>query len=146
MCKNVGAPLVGARHARAATRAAPTVCIFLLFAMLSGCAGMEVTYVPLKAGHFPSVRPAREIPVLTGTVDEPYEELGIIIVRKSVGSLEEEIMEKFQEEAMVRGAEAVIKVQAEKKPLFSVGPFFFSFPFPGIEARGVAIRFIKRKQ
>lgn len=123
-------------------RFAPLIFLFLL---VSGCFGMQVSYVPLKPGNFPTVRQARDIPVVTGTLPGPYEELGIIIVRKSFGSLEEEIMEEFKEEAMMHGAEAVINVQAEKQPFLSIGPFFLSFPFSGIEARGVAIRFKQEK-
>lgn len=106
-----------------------------------GCMGIQVTYIPLKQGYFPAVRQAKDISVITGIFREPYEELGIILIRKGPGSLEEEMMDKFREEAMIRGAEAVIKVRAEKHAIFSLAPFFISFPFQGIEARGVAIRF-----
>lgn len=76
----------------------------------------------------------------------PYEELGIILVRKYPGALEEEIPEAFREEARKRGADAVIRVRAEKRVLFSLVPFFISFPFQGIEAKGVAVRFKKEKE
>ena len=82
--------------------------------------------------------------MLTGVPVEPYDELGVILVRKYPGSLEEEMIEKFQEEAARRGADAVIKMKTSRQPLFSIGPFFFSFPFPGIEAEGVAVRFKKK--
>lgn len=36
-----------------------------------------------------------EIPVVTGNLRNPYEELGIILVRKYPGALEEEIQEAF---------------------------------------------------
>lgn len=119
------------------------VLLVAIMGMLSGCAGIQVTYVPLKPGYFPPTRPLKEIPVVTGTFQKPYEELGIILIRKYPGSLEEEIQEKFREEAMMRGAHAVIKVRATKQSVFSLVPFFFSFPFSGIEAKGVAIRFLK---
>ena len=121
--------------------------LFLLALLLTAvgtfwaCAGVQVTYVPLKEGVFPPVRPAKDIPVLTGTLSDPYEELGIILIRKYPGSLEEEISDKFREVARLRGADAVIHVRAAKHPFFSISPFFFSFPLQGIEARGVAVRF-----
>ena len=122
------------------------VYFILVLSVLTGC-GIQSNYVPLKQGVFPpaSLRQAKDIQVTTGTPSEPYEELGIIMLRKSPGALEEEIVEKFQEEAMRRGADAVIKVVTSRRPFFSIGPFFFSFPFPGIEAEGVAIRFKKEK-
>lgn len=55
------------------------------------------------------------------------------------------MIEKFREEARMRGAEAVIKVETKKEPFFSIGPFFFSIPFYGIESKGVAVRFKKEK-
>lgn len=113
-----------------------------LLIFLSGC-GIQSSYIPLKQGSFPPRRPAKEIQVLTGNLSEPYEELGVILLRKSPGALEEEMIEKFQEEAMQRGADAVIKMKTSRQPIFSIGPFFFSFPFPGIEAEGVAVRFKK---
>lgn len=118
-----------------------TSLIFLAFFL--GCTGLQVTYVPLKQGHFPPVRQAKDIPVITGTFREPYEEVGIILIRKGPTALEEEMMDRFREEAMLRGADAVIKIRAEKHAIFSLAPFFISFPFQGIEARGVAIRFKK---
>ena len=105
-----------------------------------------MTYIPLKEGYPPAIRQAKDIAIVTGTFKEPYEELGIILVRKYPGSLEEEIMDKFREEAKKRGADAVIEVRAVKQSFFSLAPFFFSFPFQGIEARGVAIRFKNEKK
>ena len=112
----------------------------LALGTFSACAGIQVTYVPLKEGIFAPVKAAKDIPLVTGTMSQPYEELGIILIRKYPGSLEEEISDKFREVAMRHGADAVIQVRAEKRPIFSISPFFFSFPLPGIEARGVAVR------
>lgn len=122
------------------------VGLFAFLVVLAGCAGIQATYIPLKPGYFAPVRQAQDIPVTTGVLKEPYEELGIILVRKAPGSLEEEIQEKFREEAMTRGADAVIKVRANKQSVFSLSPFFFSFPFQGIEAKGVAVRLKSHSQ
>lgn len=121
------------------------ISLFAGIGILSSCAGIQVTYVPLKEGYFPP-RPAAEIPVVTGNLRNRYEELGIILVRKYPGALEEEIPEAFREEARKRGADAVIRVRAEKRMIFSLAPFFISFPFQGIEAKGVAVRFKKEKE
>lgn len=116
--------------------------VFILpLIFLSGCAGIQTTYIPLKQGTFPPRRPLKEVAVMTGDLKEPYEELGVILLRKYPGALEEEMVEKFQEEANLRGADAVIKMKTERRPIFSIGPFFLSFPFPGIEAEGVAVRY-----
>ena len=114
-----------------------------LLIFLSGCAGIQSSYLPLKEGAFPPRRSAKEIPVVTGDLKEPYEEIGVILLRKYPGALEEELIDKFKEEAALRGADAVIKMKTERRPFFSIGPFFFSFPFPGIEAEGVAVRLRK---
>ena len=117
----------------------------IFFALLAGCAAIQSTYIPLQKGTLPPTHKAAEIQVLTGVPVEPYDELGVILVRKYPGSLEEEMIEKFQEEAARRGADAVIKMKTSRQPLFSIGPFFFSFPFPGIEAEGVAVRYKKKE-
>ena len=119
--------------------------IFVL-AILSGCEGLQVNYVPLKEGVYLPSRRAEEIAVLTGSVEKPYEELGVILIRKYPGSLEEEIHEAFRQEAMSRGADAVIHVEMEKQPVFSLSPFIFSLPFPGIVARGTAVRYKKEEK
>ena len=111
--------------------------------LLSACAGIQVTYMPLKEPHYAPVRPAKDIILVSGTVPEPYEELGIIMIRRYPGSLEEEVADKFREVARMKGADAVIQIRAERQPVFSLSPFFFSFPFPGVEARGTAVRFKK---
>ena len=123
----------------------PKTVLLIGLAFVAGCAGIQVTYVPLKSGYFSPRHAVQDIAIVTGTYSEPYDELGIILIRKYPGSLEEEIMDKFREEAMARGADAVIKIQAVKQSVFSLTPFFFSFPFPGIEAKGVAIRFKEKK-
>lgn len=120
-------------------------CFFLTLSFLSGCSGIQSTYIPLQKKAFAPIRKAAEIQVLTGVPEEPYEELGVILIRKYPGSLEEEMIEKFQEEAARKGADAVIKMKTSRQPLFSIGPFFFSFPFPGIEAEGVAVRYKKKE-
>ena len=125
--------------------------IFILsLALLSGCAGIQSSYIPLREGNFPPRRAPKEISVMTGDPKEPYEEIGVILLRKFPGALEEEMVEKFQEEARLRGADAVIKMETSRRPFFSIGPFFFSFPFPGLEAEGVAVRYkdapVKKEQ
>ena len=122
------------------------VGILSLLFVSSGCSGIQATYIPLREGHFQPTRPAKDISLIAGDFKEPYEELGIIIVRKYPGSLEEEIQEKMREEAVMRGADAVIRIRAEKQSFFSLSPFFLSFPFPGIEVKGVAIRFKKEEK
>lgn len=117
----------------------------LLVTLLSGCEGIQINYIPLKAGTYLPRQKAENIPVLTGTVDEPHEELGVILIRKYPNSSDEEIQEAFRNEAMVRGADAVIHVEVEKATVFSLSPFIFSLPFPGVEARGTAIRYQKEK-
>ena len=113
----------------------------IVFFIFSGCGGVQTTYIPLQSRFYPPTKPAKEIPVVTGTFKGSYEELGIILVRKYPGSLEEEIVDEFRQEAMMRGADAVIKVRATKQAFFSLSPFFITFPFSGIEAKGVAIKF-----
>ena len=119
------------------------VLVFLL--VLAGCEGIQINYVPLKMGTYLPRQKAENIPILTGTVDEPYEELGVILVRKYPGSEEAEMQEAFRNEAMTRGADAVIHMEVEKATVFSLSPFIFSLPFPGVEARGTAIRYKKEK-
>lgn len=118
----------------------------LLLLLLAGCAGIDVSYVPLKDGTYLPRQQAEKIPILTGTVEEPHEELGIILIRKYPGSEGREIQRAFREEAMVRGADAVIHVTVEKQTVFSLSPFIFSLPFPGIEARGTAARYLKEEK
>lgn len=117
--------------------------LLLPIMLMPGCAGIDVTYVPLKPGGYLPTRQAKDILIVTGDLAEPYEALGIILIRKYPGSPEEEIQEEFRKEAMVRGADAVIQVQVEKQTVFSLSPFIFSLPFPGIEARGVAVKLKK---
>lgn len=117
----------------------------LLTVFLAGCGGIQVTYIPLQSENYFATRKAEDIPILTGSVSEPHEELGVILIRKYPDALEEEIQEKFRAEAMMRGADAVIHVEVQKQTVFSLSPFIFSLPFAGVEARGTAIRYKKEK-
>ncbi|GEM_PF-2954414 len=115
------------------------VILFLL--VFSGCEGIQIRYVPLKDGSFLPRSKSEKIPILTRDVEEPYEELGIIIIRKYPSSDEVDIQQAFRDEAMTRGADAVIRVDAESQTVFALSPFIFSLPFPGIVAKGTAIRY-----
>ena len=88
--------------------------------IFSACAGIQVTYMPLKEPHYMPVRPAKDIVLVSGTVPEPYDELGIIMIRKYPGSLEEEVADKFREVARMKGADAVINMRAERQPVVQV--------------------------
>ena len=57
--------------------------LVLLVVFLSGCDTLQSTYVPLKPGNFLPVRQAKDIAVITGTLNEPYEELGVILINNN---------------------------------------------------------------
>ncbi len=103
------------------------LCSLLL---LAGCYShrVRVDFAPLSPGAVAS-EPTSEVVLLTGDLDRPYEEIGIIFVRGRHVS-HEKVMEKMRAKAQEVGATAVVRIECGQK--------YWSFRRP--YCRGVAVK------
>jgi hypothetical protein len=86
-----------------------TILLISMLALLAGCATVRTDFAPLQVNAAPA-KTGGEILLVTGDVNRPYKELGVIFVKGRHAGYPC-IMEKLKEKAQEVGADAVIKIE-----------------------------------
>jgi len=81
-------------------------CLGILF---SGCATVRTDFAPLRCDA--AAKTMVDILLITGELERPYTEIGVIFVKGRYFTSFEKAMEKMKDKAREVGADAVIKIE-----------------------------------
>lgn len=109
---------------------------------VAGCAAGRMDFARLNPGpSYPPKAAGAPILLAVGSLERPYEEVGMIHVSGVARDGYARLNEKLRTQARREGADAVIYVSYGTENLFSVVPFFVVIPYDVLTAQGLAVRF-----
>lgn len=110
----------------------------LLVLLAAGCATVSTEVVQLDPAR--NLAPTQNVEVLFEKPKRPYIEIALLESRGAVGTGEAELLNDAREKAKALGADAIVRVEAERiyhPPVAVYDPWYDPFYWPGYRFRAL---------